>query len=129
MNPKQFLLVGGIVLLALGLLGYATGGNATAGPLGTTLWLTDGENIAHVVLGVVALIAAYALGASARKGLTIIVGLVALYFGVVGFTLGPTSFPGLNYSGVANLETLDNLIHIVVAVWAFWAASRKEGMM
>ena len=129
MNPKQFLLVGGIVLLLLGLLGYATGGNSTVGPLGTTLWLTDGENIAHVVLGVVAIIAAYVLGAGARKWLTVIVGLVALYFGVVGFTLGSTNPPSLNYYGVANLETLDSLVHLVVAAWAFWSASKRDSMM
>ncbi len=128
MNPKQFLLVGGAVLLVLGLLGYATGGNDTVGPLGTTLWLTNGENVAHTVLGIVAILAAYLLGASVRKWLVILVGLIALYYGVAGFMLDPTSPPALNYQGVANLETLDNVIHLVVAAWAFWAAMQEEAM-
>lgn len=129
MNPKQFLVVGGVVLLLLGILGYLTGSDATGGPIGLTVWLTSGENIAHVVLGIVALIAAYTLGEGARKWLTIIVGLVALYFGLVGWTLAPTAQGMMNYYGVANLETFDNLLHLVVAVWAFWAASRREMMM
>ncbi|MES2953659.1 MAG: hypothetical protein V4674_03825 [Patescibacteria group bacterium] len=128
MNPKQFLVVGGVVLLLLGILGYLTG-TPTGGPLDLMVWLTSGENIAHVVLGIVALIAAYTLGGGARKWLTVIVGLVALYFGLVGFTLAPTQVGAMNYYGVANLELFDNLLHIVVAVWAFWAASRKEMMM
>jgi hypothetical protein len=127
MNPKQFLIVGGAVLLLLGVLGYATGG-MMGGPVGTTIWLTSGENIAHVVLGIVALIAAYTLGAGARKWLTVLVGLIALFFGVVGFTLAPTMPPAFNYMSVANLELFDNVLHLIVAVWAFWAASHKEMM-
>jgi len=129
MNPKQFLLIGGLVLLVLGLLGYATGGNDTVGPLGTTLWLTNGENVAHTVLGIVAILAAYLLGAAARKWLVIVVGLVALYYGVIGFTLGLTNPPSLNYQDVANLELLDNLIHLVVAGWAFWASMQEESLV
>ncbi len=106
-----------------------TGGDVEPyGPLGSTLWLTNGENVAHVVLGIVAIIAAYVLGASARKWLVILVGLIALYFGVVGFMLDPTSPPALNYQGLANLELLDNLIHLVVAGWAFWASMKEDAM-
>jgi len=119
MNPKQFLQVGGVVLLVLGILGYLV-----EKPLGDLLWLTPNENLVHTVLGVVALIAAGApLPAMARKWLVIIVGLVALYFGVWGFVVA--SVPPLNYYGVANLEFLDNIIHIVVAAWAFLSASRN----
>lgn len=125
MNPKQFLLVGGIVLLALGILGYLLPNPL----LGNALWLTGGENIAHLVLGIVAIVAAYALGYSAQKWLTIIVGLVALYFGVAGFFLAATNPPALNYMNLANLELLDNLIHLVVAVWAFMAAKGGKGEM
>ncbi|MBI1975490.1 MAG: hypothetical protein HYS59_00635 [Candidatus Vogelbacteria bacterium] len=126
MNPKQFLLIGGVVLLLLGVLGYLLPDPL----LGNALWLTGGENITHVVLGIVAIVAAYALGHMAQKWLTIIVGLVALYFGVAGFFLAQTAPPALNYYNVANLELLDNLIHLVVAIWAFMAAKgAKHDMM
>lgn len=125
MNPKQFLLAGGVVLLLLAILGFV-GGTDMGGPIGTSLWLTPGENYAHLVLGIVAIIAAYVLGASARKWLTVVVGLIALYYGVIGFTLPETVPPAYNYGWSANLETLDNLVHLVVAAWAFFAASKKE---
>ncbi|MEK7192546.1 MAG: hypothetical protein AAB682_00210 [Patescibacteria group bacterium] len=126
MNPKRFLLVGGIIFLCLGILGYFTGGNDRVGPFGSIFWLTTGENIVHAVLGIVAIIASYFFLAIPRKWLTVIIGLIALYFGLIGFSLSGTNVPALNYRGVANLEFLDNLIHLGLASVAFWAASKKD---
>lgn len=85
-----------------------------------------GENIAHAVLGIVALAAAYGLRrADYQKWLVVVVGGVALLFGILGFVLPAGSTSQYNL-GVANLENpLDNLLHLVVGIWALWAAFRR----
>lgn len=114
MNPKQFLMLGGIVLLLLGVLGYVL----PAGQILGDMWyLTPGENVAHLVLGLVALVAMYALDSKMQKMLVQLVAVIALFFGIYGFFIA--SVPPLNTFGLANLETpYDNLLHLVVGVWA-----------
>jgi len=129
MNPKQFLTVGGAVLLLLGIVGYL----GVFSTEGSFFWLDGGENIAHVVLGVVALAAVYVPGLNSAlapyyKPIVILVGVIALFFGVYGFLVAGNEIP--NTFGVANLESpADNLLHLVVAAWALWAAYRKQPMM
>lgn len=114
MNPKQFLMVGGSVLLLLGVLGYVLPGGQI---IGGTWFLTTGENIAHLVLGLVALVAAYTLDAKMQKMLTQVVAVVALFFGVYGFFV--SNVPPMNTFGTVNLETpYDNVLHLVVGAWA-----------
>ena len=121
MNPKQFLMWGGWVLLVLGVLGFVWPGQQ----LYPTFYFDSAENWAHLVLGLVALAAAYWLkDAKQQKWLVGAVGVIALYFGIWGFVVG--SNPEPNYYGVTNLETLDNLLHLVVGVWALWAAFWKK---
>lgn len=122
MNPKQFLMIGGIVLLVLGVLGYVLPGGQI---LGDSWYLTPGENVAHLVLGVVALGASYMADAKTQKLLTQVVAVVALFFGVWGFLVGGNPAP--NTFGLANLETpLDHLLHLVVGVWAGYAAGMQK---
>jgi hypothetical protein len=121
-TPKGFLTIGGLVLLLLGIVGF----------LGIfkldIFYLTDGENYAHVGLGLIALAAVYVPGlnsmlATYYKWIVVLVGLIALFFGVYGFVLSAGNPPAtLNTFGLANLEIVDNLIHLVVAAWAFLAA-------
>ncbi len=118
MNPRQFLLVGGVVLLVLGVLGMVLPGGQL---LGSAWYLTAGENVAHLVLGVVALASVYMLNADMQKTLGWVVAAVALFFGVYGFVVA--GVPPLNTFGVANLETpYDNVLHLAVGVWAVLAA-------
>ena len=125
LTPNGFLKVGGIVLVVLGVLGYLLPDGQI---LGDRWYLTPGENIAHLVLGVVALAAAYTVPEGAQRGLVGVVGLVALLFAVWGFMVAGEPAP--NWYGIANLENpLDNLLHLVVAVWAIWAAARKGSVM
>jgi hypothetical protein len=121
-TPRGFLIVGGAVLLLLGLVGFLN--------IFTTnvFYLTSGENIAHVVLGLVALAAVFVPGlkdtlAPYYRWIVILVGVIALFFGVYGFLVPAGNPPtSLNTFGLANLEIVDNLIHLVVAAWAFLAA-------
>ena len=127
-TPKGFLMVGGLVLLVLGIVGF----------LGifkmSIFFLTDGENYAHVLLGIVALAAVYLPGLNSMlapyyKWIVVLVGLIALFFGVYGFILPAGNPPTtLNTFGLANLEIVDNLIHLVVAAWAFAAAFMTQRM-
>lgn len=124
MNPRQFLLLGGIVLLLLAALGFTLMGTPETSPLGKAFYLTPGENIAHLALGVVALAAYWGLkDAKLVRDLVIVVGVVALLAAALGFLSSGNEAPNV---GVANLENpLDNILHLVVAVWAFAAAFMK----
>ncbi|HEY3249117.1 MAG TPA: hypothetical protein VGK88_12620 [bacterium] len=121
MNPKQFLTWGGVILLLLGIIGFVAprvGGDA--------LYFDAGENWAHTILGIVALLAARMLSESAQRSLVYLVGIVAIVFAVWGFVARGNPAPNI---GVANLENpLDNLVHLAVGIWAFLAA-RGRSMM
>ena len=118
MNPKQFLTIGGVVLIVLGILGYILPGGQI---LGNAWYLTPGENIAHLVLGIVAVAAVYVLDAKMQTMLVWLVAAIALFFGVYGFLVA--AVPPMNTFGVANLETpYDNILHLVVGIWAVYAA-------
>ena len=121
-TPRGFLMVGGAVLTLLGLIGFFILNN----PSLSFFWLDSSENIAHLVLGLVALAAVYVPGLKDTlepyyKWIVVLVGVIALFFGVYGFLVaGDVS--GRNTFGLANLELGDNLLHLVVAAWAFLAA-------
>ena len=126
-TPRGFLIVGGAVLLLLGLLGFVI----LKDPSLSFFWLDSSENIAHIVLGIVALAAVFVPGlndalAPYYRWIVILVGVIALFFGVYGFLVPAGSpagtAPGPNTFGLANLELGDNLLHLVVAAWAFAAA-------
>ena len=122
MNPKQFLQVGGVILLLLGIVGFLL-----PDLLGSTLYFDQSENIAHTVLGVVALVLAPLALGDLKKWIVVLVGLIALYFGVAGFLVSENPAP--NWYGVTNLEMLDNVLHLVIGVWALVAAFGKGSMM
>lgn len=122
MNPKQFLTLGGIVLVLVGALGFigVIGPSAEASIFGEAWWFDNAENWAHLVLGVVGLAVAMWAGAMLQKWTTILVGLFALVATVSGFVAGESFL-------TANLENpADNILHLVVAMWALWSAKGAE---
>jgi hypothetical protein len=125
-TPRGFLVVGGIVLLVLGILGFLNIFTSQS------FYLTTAENIAHATLGVIALAAVYVPGlrtalAPNYRWLVIAVGLISLFFGVYSLLLPAGNPPtDMNTFGVANLEFLDSVIHLVIAAWAFAAAFWTE---
>ncbi len=124
MNPKQFLQIGGVVLLLVGLLGFfgLIGPTSDASIFGSAWWFDNGENWAHTILGIVALIAAGALkNAMQQKNLVILVGVLGIFFAV--YNVFSTSFLGANLESPADL-----ILHLAVGVWALWAAMRKPAM-
>jgi hypothetical protein len=117
-NPKQFLLIGGIVLLALGLVGFA----GVFSQMNSFFYLDNAENVAHTGLGIIAIAASYLLrDANLQKWLVVAVGVIALFFTVYGFAVAGSASP--NTFGIANLESpADDILHLVVGVWALAAA-------
>jgi len=126
MNPRQFLQIGGAILLLLGILGFA----GLFSEKGSFFWLDNSENVAHTGLGIIAIAAAYLLkDAQAQKWLVAVVGVTALFFTVVGFAVGGDVTSGANTFGIANLESpADDILHLVVGAWALLAAFRPMGM-
>ncbi len=121
MNPKLFLTIGGVVLVLVAILGFIgiIGPTAEKSIFGDAWWFDNPENWAHLVIGVVALIAAYSAGAAGQKMLVTLVGILALLVGVIGFF-------GANFLG-ANLENpADNILHIVIGVWAMLSMGGKK---
>lgn len=124
MNSKQFLILGGIVLVLVAVLGMVgvIGPTAEQSIFGSNWWFDAAENWAHLVLGIVALIAAFVLPANMQKPLVILVGLLALVVGVYSAAVS-TMLLGANLENPA-----DTVLHIAVGLWALLAAMMgKEG--
>ncbi len=120
MNPKQFLTIGGVILVVVGVVGFfgVIGPTPDSSIFGSAWWFSNGENWAHLVFGVAALVVSYTLGAGTQGWVTLLVGVVSVLVGLWGFFLGAEA---PNFYG-ANLENpLDNLLHLVIGAWALWA--------
>mgnify|MGYP001587882777 CR=1 FL=1 len=124
MNPKQFLQIGGVVLVLIGVLGFVgvIGPTSDQSIFGSVWWFDNAENWAHLVLGIVGLGAAYVLGANLQRPLVMLLGIIGVLVGLYSLV-----YP--NLLG-ANLENpADTLLHIVVGAWALWASWKKEPAM
>ncbi len=121
MTPRTFLLVGGVVLVAVGILGMAgiIGPTPADSPFGDNWWFDNGENWAHTILGVVALIAAYLFPAGIQRFLTLVVGIVGIAFGI--YSIFTQDFLGANLENPA-----DTILHFVVGAWALLSYRGKE---
>lgn len=129
MNPKQFLTVGGIVLALVGILGFIgiIGPTAEQSIFGTPWYFDNAENWAHLVLGIVAIAAAFILPMMAQRMLVMIVGAVGILVGlysIIGAV--PT---GANLLGAQLQNPADTLLHLAVGAWALLASRAKEMMM
>lgn len=122
LTPRGFLLYGGIILLVLGVGGMTfLGPTPQASALGEFFWLDGGENLAHTLLGVVALGAYYMLKDEAMiKYLVLFVGVLAAVATVWSLLYGSSTVPN---ASITNLENpSDTVLHLVVAVWALYVA-------
>jgi hypothetical protein len=129
-SPKGFLTYGGAILLVLGLVGIFALNDATQTP---AFYLDSGENWAHTGLGIIALAIVIIPGLNTAfapyyRSIVVMLGIVALFFAVYGFYVGGDTAP--NTFGISNLEyPLDDLLHLVVAVWALFAAWRPHAAL
>lgn len=119
LSPTTVLRLGGAVLLLLGLIGLTGVTNSIS-----FFNLDSGENIAHVALGIVGLGAGFGTkNADLHRWLVAFIALSGLFTGLYGFTLAAGDEMHRNFFGLANLENpADNLLHVVVGLWAAAAA-------
>src|SRR2546428_7098497 len=99
MNPKQFLQIGGAILVVLGVVGLLPVFTKANTPW---FYLDTGENVAHIGLGLVAIAASFLLTDPAmQKWLVAVAGVVASFFSIYGFIVaGETE---LNHIGITSL--------------------------
>lgn len=116
MNPKQFLVIGGVVLIAVGILGAVgvIGPSPEDSLFGETWYFDTAENWAHTVLGAVALVAAFALNTTWQRYLVLIVGVTGIFFAV--YNVFSTMFLGAELQ-----RPLDTVLHLAVGAWALFA--------
>ncbi len=121
MNSKQFLRVGGAVLVVLGVLGFARvlGPTPGASIFGVTWWSDNGESWGHLILGIAALIGAYAFDAEPQKSLATILGTILVLVGLYSIFNG-------NFLGVSLENPADTIVHLVIGIWALIATRGRE---
>lgn len=119
MDSKQFLQIGGVVLLLVGILGFAgvIGPTPDKSLFGSGWWFDNAENWAHLVLGIVGLLASFALGAPQQKMLVKVLGVVGVLIGL--YSIFTPTFLGANLENPA-----DTLLHLAVGGWALWASKK-----
>lgn len=123
-NSTNFLKIGGAVLVVVGVLGFIglIGPTSDQSIFGSFWWFDNLENVVHILLGVVGLVVAFALPSSLHKPVTLLVGVLALFFAL--YNLFSTSFLGANLESPADL-----VLHTVVGVWALYSALNKKSSM
>ncbi|MEX2211869.1 MAG: hypothetical protein WD689_08930 [Gaiellaceae bacterium] len=117
MNPRQFLQLGGIVLILVGILGFVgvIGPDADDSIFSDDWWFDNGENVAHTVLGVAGVTAAYVFPANLHRPLVLLIGALGIFFGV--YNLFSEEFLGSDLQ-----NPFDTILHFVVGGWALFAA-------
>ncbi len=122
MNPKQFLQIGGAVLVLVGILGFAgiIGPTAEQSIFGSAWVFDNGENWAHTVLGVVGLLASFVFGADHQRLLVKLLGWVGILIGLYSL------FISTNFFGSTLQNPLDTLLHFAVGGWALIASKGSK---
>lgn len=127
LSPQGFLKVGGVVLVLVAILGFIGVIGPTSSSLFDSWWYFDNaENWAHLVLGVVALIAAFSFPASFNNNLVRVLGVVGVLIGL--YSLFGSMPAGVNLLGAMLQNPLDTLLHLVVGAWALVASFKKGSM-
>lgn len=126
-SPEGFLKVGGIILLVVGILGFFVliGPTSQASIFGAAWYFDNAENIAHTVLGLVALGVAYGVSdRNTQKWVVALVGVLGLFFGVYSL-FGPVT-EGVTFLGASLQNPADTILHLVIGAWALIAAFRSS---
>ena len=123
MNSKQFLIFGGAILVVVGVLGMVglIGPTADKSVFGANWWFDRGENWAHLILGVVGLLAAFTFPPMAQKWLVMLLGVIGIAVGV--YSIFQQKFLGSNLENPA-----DTILHVAVGAWALFCAFMTKKM-
>jgi len=118
LTPRGFLSVGGVVLVLVAVLGYVgvIGPTPDMSLFGSFWYFDNAENVAHLVLGVVALLAVnFVKDAGVHKLLALLVGALALVVALMNF-MGE-----VNILGAMLQNPADMLLHLLVGAWGLYA--------
>lgn len=123
-TSTNFLKFGGLVLVVVGLLGFVgiIGPTSSQSLFGAFWWFDNYENVVHLLLGIVGLVVAFALPMSLHKPVTLLVGVLALFFAL--YNLFSVNFLGANLESPADL-----VLHTVVAAWALYSSLGNKSSM
>lgn len=124
MNPRQFLLIGGGVLIVVGILGFVgiIGPTPAQSIFGSAWYFDNAENGAHLVLGIVAVVAGLYLSNRINRPLTLIVGLVGVFFGIYSAVFSTV------FLGATLQNPPDTLLHFAIGAWALVAGLWNRGV-
>ena len=118
-TPKGFLSVGGVILLVVGIVGwFVIGPTPDKSIFGSFWWFDNAENIAHTVLGVAGLLAAFVFPANLQRYLVVLLGVLGILVGL--YNLTSMSLLGANLESPADL-----ILHLAVGAWALFASMKK----
>jgi hypothetical protein len=121
-RPRQFLLLGGTVLVVIGLAGAAglLGSISRASVFNPPYWI----NWVHLTFGVVVLAIAFAGRRTLQNAITLTAGIMGSTLGLSGLLLGPYAANRYNMPELA--DPSDHLAHLTVGVLALWAWSNRK---
>lgn len=120
MNARKFLQAGGTLLVLIAILGFVEiiGPDAKTSIFGARWYFDNGENWAHLIIGVVALTSSVALSPVGYRNLARFLGIIALLFGFYSF------FISTNFFGVNLEKPADTIFHVALGLWALWAGRK-----
>lgn len=114
-TPKGFLTIGGIFLLLLAILGFA---GFRLGSNGSLLNFDTSESIAHLFLGIVALVLVMFLKNNLlNKWVTVSIGVLGVAAAIIGFS----HFMNSTILGAHFESPIDNIFNLVIGVWGLYA--------
>jgi len=123
-HPRQFLLLGGTLLVILGLAGAAglLGSISQASLFNPPYWI----NWFHLTFGIVVLAIAFAGGRTLQSAMTLAAGGLGSTLGLSGLLFG--SYAAKRYNMPDLADPSDHFGHLTVGVLALWAwSNRKAG--
>ena len=116
---KQYARIFGVIILAIGILGFVPGistGYAGSGLLLGVFAINPMHNVIHILTGLVALFAGFYAGAAYARLYALVFGVVYALITVVGFT--QLLFVNGDLLGFVQINTADNFLHLAIAVLA-----------
>jgi hypothetical protein len=122
-RPRQFLLLGGTVLVIIGVAGAAglLGSISRASVFNPPYWI----NWIHLTFGIVVIAIAFAGGRTLQNGITLAAGIMGNTLGFSGLLFG--SYAAKRYNMPELADPSDHLAHLTVGVLALWAWSNRKG--
>ena len=123
-RPRQFLLLGGTLLVILGLAGVAglLGSISQASLFNPPYWI----NWFHLMFGIIVFAIAFAGGRTLQSAMTLAAGGLGSTLGLSGLLFG--SYAAKRYNMPDLADPSDHFGHLTVGVLALWAwSNRKAG--